>query len=435
MLALAGMLLIYFLPIVMPSLNWLCLSNFFNTAYFPNKPSEHLSWIFGLFPIRLRYTGGMLAIGLVGMILSLISVARGWRIQSGTRMMYWSVGVTLLLLFSTVAVQLGTNLPVLQQIDLPADQHVRWMQLEGTSGVLCTAQDPTPSDGGVILPAGNLRLIELQDNRLVLGRQITLPGASIAYDQQRWALKGHVLYTLFEQQLADKSHSAELRVTNLDGSLIAKPAATLQSPSWVSDMFVRDQRLYVFMGYELAIFDIHTPDEPQLLSNEKIPWGKISDEGYKNYLQYRLPIIPGFSARECLETILRRYHVGALNGDKLATGSGIYKLDELKDGEAHFTLISNNNYEPSILESVFASGPSSGVASDGLLYTSHRNDVPGKEMQGVTVFNIKDPLNPKTIAHFAVPSEHWLVVHPLPDGRAIVGGDKLYLLGKPPGWK
>ncbi|MDB5174896.1 MAG: hypothetical protein JWN51_3669 [Phycisphaerales bacterium] len=50
----------------------------------------------------------------------------------------------------------------------------------------------------------------------------------------------------------------------------------------------------------------------------------------------------------------------------------------------------------------------------------------------VTVFDIRDPKRPRPVGHFAVPNDGPLVVRPLPDGRALVGGRKLYLTGPPP---
>ena len=71
------------------------------------------------------------------------------------------------------------------------------------------------------------------------------------------------------------------------------------------------------------------------------------------------------------------------------------------------------------------------VGSQHAVYASQKNNVPGKDMEGITVFGIDDPAHPRPIAHFAVPSTHPLIVEPLPDGRAIVGGDQLFLLAKP----
>jgi hypothetical protein len=50
----------------------------------------------------------------------------------------------------------------------------------------------------------------------------------------------------------------------------------------------------------------------------------------------------------------------------------------------------------------------------------------------VTVFDIHDPQRPRPVGHFAVPGDAPLVVCALPDGRALIGGRKLYLVGPPP---
>lgn len=427
MLALAGMLLIYFLPMVLPFMNWLSIDA--QPEWLGN--SGRLHWLLGV-PIRTRYTGGMVAIAATALVLSLIAIKRNWRIISGTRMIYWSIGSTLVLLFSTAAFQLGTNLPVLQQFNLPAGQHVDLIQFNGAHGMIITSAEQLKTGHP---PQLSLRFIDLKDDRLALGPPIELPPQSLAFGGQPCALREHVLYSVLQKMLPDKSLIAELRLTDLDGPLNAKSVASVHSLGTFFGVFLHDQRLFLLMSDKLAIFDIHVPSEPRLISEAKVAWGQVSDQSsHSQKFQYRLPLIPGLSERERLEIAFREPYGFTLAGNAAVIGSGggliAYRLDQIKDGSAYFSLA--GSYQPSsLLERIFGNTQTVLVGSQWAVYVSQKNNVPGKDMQGITVFGIDDPAHPRPIAHFAVPSTHPLVVEPLPDGRAIVGGDQLFLLGKP----
>jgi hypothetical protein len=49
----------------------------------------------------------------------------------------------------------------------------------------------------------------------------------------------------------------------------------------------------------------------------------------------------------------------------------------------------------------------------------------------VTVFDTRGPNPLRVVGHFAAPGMHMMVC-PLPDGRALVAGSKLWLIGPPP---
>src|SRR5207247_456860 len=94
MLALAAMLLVYFLPAILPPLQWL------------NSTEIDSAWD----PIRtVKFEGGMLAIATVSLALALLAVRRDWRVESGQRMMYGAISAAILILFTSAAFQLGTN--------------------------------------------------------------------------------------------------------------------------------------------------------------------------------------------------------------------------------------------------------------------------------------------------------------------------------------
>jgi hypothetical protein len=51
---------------------------------------------------------------------------------------------------------------------------------------------------------------------------------------------------------------------------------------------------------------------------------------------------------------------------------------------------------------------------------------------GFSVYDIAGPGPVKQVGHFAAPGA-WIVC-PLPDGRSLVAGSKLWLVGPPPGY-
>jgi hypothetical protein len=145
MLALAAGLLVYFLPMILPPLGWLDMASV-PISYAVPKWNNSWSWRDGWpalwLPQRLAFAAGMLAIGAIALASALFAVKRDWRIESGRKMMYGSVSCAVLVLFSSAAFRLGTNLPVLQQIDLPKDEgNVRQFEFTGDHGYIVLEAD------------------------------------------------------------------------------------------------------------------------------------------------------------------------------------------------------------------------------------------------------------------------------------------------------
>ena len=120
MMGLVAMLLLYFVPMVLPPLGWMAIPG-------PTIGSSFdWQWI--------AYVAGMLCIAAVALGIALVSVKRGWQIQSGTRVLYSAIAGAVLLLMACGSYQLGTNLPVLQTIDLPKDSVSRFIECENNHG-------------------------------------------------------------------------------------------------------------------------------------------------------------------------------------------------------------------------------------------------------------------------------------------------------------
>ena len=69
-------------------------------------------------PQHIEFIVGMIALCAISLAIAVVAVRRDWRIESGRKMMYWSIGGALLILFSCAAFQVASNLPLLQTVDL-----------------------------------------------------------------------------------------------------------------------------------------------------------------------------------------------------------------------------------------------------------------------------------------------------------------------------
>ncbi|HEY1921438.1 MAG TPA: hypothetical protein VGG44_01635, partial [Tepidisphaeraceae bacterium] len=146
-----------------------------------------------------------------------------------------------------------------------------------------------------------------------------------------------------------------------------------------------------------------------------------------------LPPIPDLSARQRLETAIRPF---CFEGDTLcfwsaSDGSELlaYHLTELTKEKAVFKKY--GQYEATILESLFGSKNFFGgmKLQNGLLYVSE--GYAGRlGNPHIDVFDTRGPHPLRLVGHFAAPGV--FTVFPLPDGTALVGGEKLWLIGPPP---
>jgi hypothetical protein len=86
-----------------------------------------------------------------------------------------------------------------------------------------------------------------------------------------------------------------------------------------------------------------------------------------------------------------------------------------------------------MLEQVFGSFDryAGDTLSNGLLYCS-QGFYGGTFNPHVTVFDTRGANPMRVVGHFAAPG-YGMIACPLPDGRAIVAGSKLWLIGPPPG--
>ncbi len=170
MLALAAMLLVYCVPVVIPPLQWLNVSIVTDFSLLPGQ------WppVFGVH--QLGFAAGMLGLAIVVFVLALLAVHHDWRIGAGRKMMYGSVSAAVLILFASAAFQLGTNMPILRQIDMPQGEPIVDIYYKGGGGYVITRRDvplPKTDFDRAVQYQYKLRTIKLTESGIELGNPVS----------------------------------------------------------------------------------------------------------------------------------------------------------------------------------------------------------------------------------------------------------------------
>jgi hypothetical protein len=197
-------------------------------------------------------------------------------------------------------------------------------------------------------------------------------------------------------------------------------------------------RLYV-VGQRTIVFDVSDPLHPKRLSDKPLMW-KPHRIATQEEPTIDLPAVPGMPAEERLKFALSCYDyasrwtfdgtlwcrnlyedTGKQNDTKFVALEAV-RVASLTDEAAHFELV--GKYTPTLLQSAFNQENGAGLKMmHGLLYAT--------QYKIVEVFDLTGTRPMRLIAHFVAPS-YIREIEPLDDGRLIVGGDKLWLVGPPP---
>jgi hypothetical protein len=443
MLGLAQMLLVWFLPMVLPPLRWLDVTRLTDDTQ-PLGPWQIVSG-----PRQYHFAGGTIAIAIVTLLAALAAVRHGWRIASGKRMMFGSIAAAVLILFSSAAFQLGTNLPILAEAQLPPDEQANFVQCDGTNGYLLTLrQVPRTRTNSITHRPEQYIALDPYSRTFEIG----VGGIQLSPPTK---VSESIWFQLNQQSRSPRLPAIRYYVTNADDDPYSEQSTMplmlraqkrgsttpqVSLPLWTYNerdrywpqVLQSQDRLYV-VGRHLMVFDISQPLEPKPLSDVPFSYQPVSqlDDVAENTVY--LPLIPGLPMRERLQLALRHvWNCSGLDGDLLCVRTNdvllAFEVTDLTEAAARLRRI--GRYEPTMLERIFGVQQYGEFQlSNGLLYTAsggYRRGSSGINPH-VTVFSLR-PLRP--IAHFAAPGAG--DVCPLPDGRAIVAGSKLYLLGPPP---
>jgi hypothetical protein len=435
MLALAGLLLIYFLPLVVPPL-WIVNTMAMFDVGFRD----------GAVFIIVSFALGMAGIAVVMLALGIAAVRYRWRIDAGRRLMYGAVGAVLLIIFATAGYQLGTNLPVLQEVHLPDGETVANIRFDGQRGTVVTTQlvvDDLGRESIVI----RLRSLDLTPAGIQLGEPRKVVGRLAGY-YWNWAQKERVpratppgnpdvFYTASIDWWADNECWLGTYSLRADKSAVDYSEIKLWSggPAEVRTPRIQasGDRLYV-MGSQLATFDITNPTAPRLISCVAFSFHPRYGADATAF-SLTLPGVPGLPAEGRLRAATQTpddYYFPddrVLCEDSDAGGSQVaaWRLSKLTDNVAVFQPI--GQWKETFLEELFgAETVESMTLRDGLLYAVPWHHSAAKNF--VTVFDLRGPHPLSPAGHFGAPGIS--AVCPLPDGRALIGGNQLWLVGPPP---
>jgi hypothetical protein len=191
----------------------------------------------------------------------------------------------------------------------------------------------------------------------------------------------------------------------------------------------------------LFAIDLKDPDHPRIAQTLEGPWPDFYRDGWgdRDYIgkytafTLRFPAAPGLSDREKLDLCIRGSSEFSPEGDLLVTAftslPEIWRLTELTETRAGFKLIGSAEYSPfeRLTMSYFGDG-----GSPQLLVHDQRVYIVREDINmGVTVYDIHDPTYPVEVGHFAAPDDTISGLAPLPDGRVLVTGSRLYVLDPP----
>lgn len=456
--ALAGVLLLYLLPVVLPSLQS------FGIGAVSDLDFYYKGWPTVLTEQLAIFAGGMLAIAVVLPVAAVIAVRRQWHAEAGQRTMYAAIASVLLLVLVIADYQVGTNLPLLAQAKLPPDEYVVDVRTDGHRGVLTGWR--FLHTGGTE-PHHYLHTLEITANEVVLSppREIPAYEAAALGDMMPWRVSNAVSphpginYSAEfgpADPISQNEVSTNLVVRDLSSDNPMQPELVIQLwnvPTRAMTfpiLRVRENRLYV-VGRRLMVFDITHPSEPKLIFSASAA-SALNDFAQRrdgrtssgvapasprgDGLTLALPQAPQLSDNERLQLACAAAFTWSqsevFDGTFLcATEDGkieAYRLETLTAQSAHFQKL--GEYRQTLLESLFGSFNYSALKlQNGRLYVGGWFDRGSMFNSHITVFDLtgKYPLRP--VGHFGAPGAS--TVFPLPDGRALVGGSSLWLVGSP----
>ncbi len=434
MLGIAGMLLLYFLPFVLPPLQFLNSSTVLDRYPYENH----------LYGELFAFAAGMLVIAASCTALGIVAVKREWQISAGPKLMYASISSVLLIVLASAAFQLGTNMPILQQVDLPKDESVREMFLDGDKGYVLTAAKRMhmTGKGNQVEIDSFVRSIDLSNSEIKLGAPTKVENA-FAYESnaRRVTAAGHpeIVYvaTYLEDNVPDVA-TVVLKLARLDKGTEDQIDVLWRINITPNEHFdpitthIYQDRLYV-VGSRLVTFDISDPFSPRKLSDAPFRLAHLPQITGGDVVSIMLPQIPDLPARERLAVAAKgQLYESELAGDVLCAWANdamvAYRLTGISDTTGTFRIV--GRYEPTLLERFVGAYYYNHlrIKGDRLYATSSRYSAYANPH--IAVFSLRPTQVLKPIAHFAAPGAE--VAAPLANGDALVGGSKVWRIGPPP---
>lgn len=449
MLSASITLLLYFLPSIVPPLKFLGIIQMTTTSATASWRTDWqlVPWTKSTVqyePWQLHFLYGMFAISLVAIVVAILALRRDWRIEAGRKMLYWSVGGALLLLFATAAFQVGANLPVLQTVEFDRRrEEIVDVVSDGKRAIVTGNELAIGQRGGM----GVVRILDIAAEGITVAATLKFP-LSFREGAIWIPEKPDVLFSVGSGWISENREAEPLRypvITTIDlrgsGSLSSLQFPELAAKGWgFNGAQIIGDRLYV-LGPGVMIYDIADRYHPKLLQTVPMTPALRAYSRYEmsddlDVVTYPLLEIPGLTPRQKLQFV----NVGAtsLHGDTLVRMErgrswgdfSVYDLKELTETTATFQR--RSKYERSLMQRLFGGDIDFGLQRSGdLLYGVGWSQVSGAH---VVVVDVSSRV-PSQVGHFAFGekrSRGMGRICPLPDGSVLaVGEGAIMVLGAP----
>lgn len=457
MLALAITLLAYCLPVILPPLQAFSFTEFFRGIERKLSGVSRIAGSASAKPFIMAAAG----LTICCLLFSLMAVGRDWRVELPQRITLWSVGGVLLVLFGSASFQLATNLPILQTVDVAPSGDVLAIYSDGHRGAAVT-------DWGLRGPKGipyAARPFTVRSDRLEFGEPLS--------DAQLWDVRSRDRACAWLPNQPDLFFRLAVPWQSRDVSLIAFRLSSPESGIYRTlhlgtaylggadpQLIAVGDRLYACWyedvnRYTAVVIDLSDMDHLKATPARPYHGFVAGSADGTNYMW--LPPVPGASDSELLTAATehdwlalqanlvfeptRYWHHNTLNCFKLlgVVGQPPAAQEQSPEfGEPSHRLSEGflaklqrvGVYQPTLLEGFLDLEPHQIRAASNLVYLSQYGGT--LAIPQLTVFDVADPTSPRPIGHFAAPADRSLAICALPDGKVIVGGHKLYLLGPPP---
>jgi hypothetical protein len=484
LLALAVMLTIYFLPVILSPLSFLSVFNLMNNEtidlgknitqnpagwafYLPTKKT----WRVIIDPVPWStFVAAMLGGSIAAASLAIVAVRRDWRVEADRKVMHWSLGGVAMLLFGATAFQVGSNLKVNRQFELPVAHHSAVeARFDGTRGALllrdmnnqqftgqirmklCSFEmtpDGSVSYGPIVSPTDTLNVPYRWNGRILFHRPQRPDRAYLLAEHSGWLSKpvngrsyNVTLLQLLTIDLTGRSPDPVLH--RLDLSPLVPEMQTSARTYQV------EGTIYIAGNDHVVAVDLDAPEGPRIarppIDVSVIGPGNVRTSTLNTYFgqaydyatgqpMVEVPLLPlpSLSSRQRMEARLRLglHNIrGEVNGDVFMTADSesvsAYRLASINDTSAKFLLEGQRDRTP--LERLVGSyAPSDMTTIDGTFYLEEH-----RFSSGITAYDMRDSTRPLPVGHFAVPNAPATSVFGLPSGEILVAANRLYILAPP----
>jgi len=435
LLSLAAGLVLYFVPALLPPLNFMDVFYVMQTA----NPMFH--WLLEY----LLFTGGFIAFSVIAAVLAWAAVSRDWRLHIGTKVMCWTLVGVVFLMVGVNTLQLGSNMRLERRIHVQPDEVVKILA-SGNDGVLLLESWGAGKPGQF-----GLRRLDLAAEGAEIGPEVTIstdrgkPLVAWSADHpdraycvvQRWGRREDGIPVTTGTDLLTVAFDAPGGPSVIHRLDLLERVPQIRDEPWRS-IYLHESSIYLLARDRRATIDITDRDVPVFAGETPLPLPIFSfpepalrGPALPDTIELGLLPIPSRSNEKRLEIsfnlLFQRAFYGSiagLEGDVLAAlnvdGLSVYRLEAFAGPEdtARFRRVGRR--QPTPLEKLDALARShySPIAVDeGFAYVQ-----PPGNSSSVVVYDLEDLENPRRVAYYYWAQDYVRDLVPLSKGRLLLIG-------------